>query len=64
MIALGNLVVEIVECVFTRLGLLEDHFQCVNLFNHPESPSFQVSVHCQTLADNSKHNTIACLKAV
>ena len=36
----------------------------VNLFNHPESPSNQVSVHCQTLADNSKHNTIACLKAV
>ena len=36
----------------------------VNLFNHPESNSNQVSVHCQTLADDSKHKTIACLKAV
>ena len=39
-------------------------FQVFNLFNHLESPSFQVSVHCQTLANNAKHNTIACLKAV
>ena len=41
MIALGNLVVEIVECVFTRLRLLENHFKC-SLSIYSIAPSLPV----------------------